>query len=378
MTPLPFPLRSLAALPLLLAMTLGAPPALAQGPAAEDAHANTREQDKDRLIADLLKRVEALERKLADVPAETTTAAPAAVSRTPPPAAPAVPHPAGEPVDEQDMERALERALVRQGGLVLPPMSFELEPRLSTEYDSDSSLQLINTGGQLQVAWQDLERSRNEASLALRVGLPGRSQLDIVQPFAYNHERRTDSLGNEDRRSSSGRGNLEIGLTKELLDESSRIPGTLVAVRWIEAGDADDFGSPTAVSSSFGAWQGSVTLIKRHDPMVFFGSLSHSFNKSRTLGGAHIDPGDSTGLTLGSILAVSPSTSLRFDVEMTRSEDIAINGQDIAGSSAVVAMFNTGFSFALSPRVLLGIEAGIGLTERAPDFRFEVSLPIRL
>lgn len=373
MTLLPAPLRSLTTLALFFALAAGPTPALAQEPGDEGLVANMREQDKDRLIADLLKRVEALERKLADVP---LAAAP--VSRPQPADAPATPHPADEPADAQDMERALERALVRQGGLVLPPMSFELEPRLATEYDSDSSLRLIDTNGQLQVAWQDLERSRNEASLALRVGLPGRSQLDIVQPFAYNHERRSDSLGNDDRQSSSGRGNLEVGLTKELLDESNHVPGTLVALRWIEAGSADDFGSPTAVASSFGAWQGSVTLIKRHDPMVFFGSLSHSFNRSRTLRGADIDPGDSTGLTLGSILAVSPSTSMRFDVEMTRSEDLSIDGQDIAGSGAVVAMFNTGFSFALSPKVLLGIEAGIGLTERAPDFRFEVSLPIRL
>jgi hypothetical protein len=106
----------------LLMLPAAADRALAQTPASHEPAAQAGEGDKDRLIADLFRRVEALEQKLAQVPppaaaTETVPAQPATAERAR--------HPAGQPADAQDMERAL----VRHGGLLLPPMSIELEPQ---------------------------------------------------------------------------------------------------------------------------------------------------------------------------------------------------------------------------------------------------------
>lgn len=111
--------------------------------------------------------------------------------------------------------------------------------------------------------------------------------------------------------------------------------------------------------------------------MVFFGSLSRTMNYSRSIRGLTIDPGNTTGVKLGSILAISPGTSMRAGLELSRAAGATINGTPLPGSSATAGFFNTGFSFGLTPRQLLNIEAGIGLTTDSPDFRIEASLPIR-
>lgn len=148
-------------------------------------------------------------------------------------------------------------------------------------------------------------------------------------------------------------------------------------MQWRNAGTAEDFANPATTSSSFRTLQGALTVVKRRDPLVFYGTLSHAINYSRTINGLAIAPGNSTGLKIGSILAVSPDTSMRFSFELSRSGETSVNGAAVAGSNAVVGLFNTGFSFVLSPKALLGVEAGFGLTHNSPDFRLGVSLPIR-
>jgi uncharacterized membrane protein len=83
---------------------------------------------RDALVEELRRRIELLERRLEEKPA------PPSQSASPPPAAAPAPAPKPTASEEAGREdegaRALERTLVRAGGLVLPQGAFEFEPRL--------------------------------------------------------------------------------------------------------------------------------------------------------------------------------------------------------------------------------------------------------
>jgi hypothetical protein len=380
-------------IPLVFGMS-GIADAQAQAQAATSMSSGTDSAvDKDRIIADLLRRVETLERRLADTPrtAPATTQASSQGQKIVPAPAKAsgassgmplstaanpAASSANEPADEET-SRALERTLIREGGLVLPVHAYEIEPRLTYEYRSSNALQIVNIGGQPQVSRQDMKRDAFEASVGIRAGLRWATQLDIQLPYARNRERRV-VLGVSDQTDrASGFGNLEIGITKQLLNESKGVPGMLGTLRWHGAGATDDFGNPAAVGSSFRSLQAALTLVKRQDPVVFFGGLSHEVIYPKTINAASINPGNATGMRLGSILALSPDTSMRLGFQFSRSAETIVNGAKIAGSSATVGLLDAGFSIVLSPKMLLGVEAGFGLTPSSPDFRLGISLPVR-
>ena len=91
-----------------------------------------------------------------------------------------------------------------------------------------------------------------------------------------------------------------------------------------------------------------------------------------------IRPGDAFGLSLGTVLAASPETSLRFFVDNAFFMNTKVDGRDVPGSDEVVGIFSIGASSILSSRVFVDVELGIGLTEAAPDYTIGVAFPIRL
>jgi hypothetical protein len=135
-------------------------------------------------------------------------------------------------------------------------------------------------------------------------------------------------------------------------------------------------GEPSA-GGGFHALQGALTLVKRQDPLVFFGTASYTSVLERRHSGADIDPGDSVGLKLGTILAASPRTSIRGGFELNRSGRTKINDVSRPGSDTAVATLQFGLATLLTRGTLLDIQLNIGVTPDAPDFALIVALPIR-
>ncbi len=338
-------------------------------------------------IAVLLARIDALERRLAAIEgrAPATAAATEAQPQASSPAAP-VANPtvaasgqgaAAEPVTPQDeMARALERALVREGGLLLPPAAAEIEPRFSYLHRAVSGLDLVQTGGDPQLARVSRRADAQQLALGFRVGLPAQMQLDLLLPYASMRERVTaGGLSSAD--TISGLGASEIGLSWQLWPAAAGT-GAVASLRWTEPGDeVFERAAVLPASGSFRAWQASMFVVRRNDPVVFFGALSHADRQARRIAGQRVDPGDVTSLRGGAIIALSPEMSLRLGLDLGWSRDMQVDRMRAPGSGAVTAEFSTGFSFALTPRALLGVEAGIGLTDVSPDFRIGLSLPWR-
>jgi hypothetical protein len=316
---------------------------------------------RDAIILDLVERVEALEGRL--------PRGGAADQRSKETGQPTVPDDVSRPSDEET-SRALERTLVREGGLVLPTASIEIEPRYFYTYRGSDALQIVTLNGQQVVARQDVQRDRSDSSLNLRIGLPWTSQIDFRVPFILDWQDTATAASERSKRKRSGLGDIELGWTKQLISERGWLPDLLTLLNWkSKTGEAN-------IGSGFHGIEGGLTAVKRRDPLAFFGTVSHNWSLSGKQAGNDVDLGNTVGLRLGTILATSPDTSLRFALEMNRSARAEINSQKIPGSDSVIGLFEFGLATIVFPRTLLDFTVGMGLTSDSPDFTLGVSLPI--
>lgn len=244
---------------------------------------------------------------------------------------------------DEESARALERALVRQGGSVIPPKAFEMEPEITYFYSEP--------GG--------VRRDTVRSAMTLRLGLPWSSQLDVRVPYVVY-----DKLAGVS--SSSGLGDIDVGLTKQLNAERAFVPELLISARWKTTTGRTETNPPTG--NGVDTVQGALTAVKRQDPLVFFGSVAYA----ASLGSGPFDVGDFAGGRLGVFLAATPDTSLLFDIDVNST---FTNRFDEFGRLFGVA--EVGFLTVLSRKTVLNINAGFGFTPAAPDFRLTVSLPIR-
>lgn len=340
---------------------------------------------RDSVISDLQRRVQALEEKWGTAGGVTgpTSSASAPAPRTPTPPASTTEKAVGEGIDEELLARALERSLVLTRGILLPRGQREIEPGLQYDYTRRSGLGIVGTA----VASRDIRRENYVASLGLRAGLPWASQLELTIPYGYQKiESITGGVGATS--DDTGIGDIKLGISKQLLAERGGRPGLIGNVTWQRStGDSNLavltnpavglLAPSTSLGAGFDSLQTTLTAVKRMDPLVFLGSLSHSFNRSTTLGGASVDPSDTNSGTFRTILAASPDVSLRAGFSLARTGNTKLNGVPIPGSRQTIGLVELGGSVVLTRRVLLDLTIGAGLTEDSPDLVLGVSLPIR-
>lgn len=392
----------------VLAGSLAAP-AGAADPTLDDLRRQLRESQaqverRDEVINDLVRRVGELERRAAasaatTVPGVVPPRGPVPASLRAPPqrpapgrgsllaqqpgdpgAAPPPPKPGQAPgaieVDEQAAERALERTLVAGGALLLPFGQAEFEPSFNyTRRDGDVPT-LVSVGGDLVGGDQNVKRDEMVPALGLRIGLPWDSQLEFGLPYNVVYEQRTINVGTGSRVTESDTGNsigdLSIAFAKTVFREKGWRPDLVARVTY-DSDTGEKFDNGVSLSGGFNDVRGSLVAVKRQDPLAFVGSLAyqHSFEND------DIQPGDQYTLSLGTVLALSPQTSLRFSLQQQFVDSVELNGQEINNTDQRVANAQIGLSTSLARGLLFDIVGGIGLTEDSPDYFFGMSLPYR-
>jgi hypothetical protein len=399
-----------------------------RGQAASDPHPTMEQllrrlEERDALIADLQRRVEELERHIA------TTADRAPPVNEPPAAAQPVPSvppvassaqqapsnaerrnakrvgPTGTPpastgtyastqteeasavesgaaqaapgqfeVDEEAAERALERTLVVTGALLLPFGTADIQ--LSFAYiRSQEDVPTFSEQGRQLIALQEVRGNTFNGDLFLRFGLPFDSQLEVGIPYRYVEQEVIIERGFGARANTeahgSGFGDITLGLAKGLLHEHGWWPNLIGRVTWdTDSGETSDDGF--ALGGGFNELQGSLTMIKRQDPLVFIGSASYgtTFEKD------DINPGDQLGFSVGALLAASPETSLSIILNQTFVNELEVGDRALSGSDLVVGTLNFGASSIIGRGKFLGLTAGIGLTDNAPNYSVGISFAV--
>jgi hypothetical protein len=235
--------------------------------------------------------------------------------------------------------RALERTLVQQGGLLLPPWIFEVEPGFTYSYTGSNTLEFTELGGETAIVQTDANRDTLETSLNLRIGLPWALQVEVHVPYLFDDEDIV-SGGRVIRRGDAGLGDIQISLTKQMLAQNERLPSLLATVAWKTAsGDSDgDLSLGTGAHSI----QLAGTAVIARDAMVYVGTLSITESFEGEQSGRNYEPGDNLGIRVASILAVSPDTSLTFALDTEYIDDAEVEGERVAGSDPRPTQLSSG------------------------------------
>ena len=329
-------------------------------------------QERDKVITELLGRVEALERRVgvqrrAKAPEQNVERNLAKGSKR---------APGTVIVEEGDAERALERSLTRGGALLLRSGVLEVEPSISYARKEDTAPRFITSGGVVSVGETERNADRLTADLAMRLGLPRDSQLEIGIPYRWREVESVTKVGfaptDQSSQSGAGFGDLRVGLAKTLLREGLWRPDLVGRFTWdTDTGKEADNG--VSLGGGFHEFRGALTAIKRQDPIAFVGGLSYE----HTLKNGNVQPGPTVAANFGSYIALSPETSLRLVFSGAHQNETEVSGQKIDGSDQTIGTFVVGGSTLLARGTLLNLSVGIGLTADADDFSISMSLPIR-
>lgn len=280
-------------------------------------------------------------------------------------------------VDEEAAQRALERTLTQSGVLLLPEGAFNITPSFSytrNEINTGELLDVTNPiTGASGLVLSDNRTRRNEFSARadLKYGLPKDAQLELGLPYNYVRSSTVSSFGDGTSDNGSGIGDITIGLAKTFMQEKGKFPDLIGRLTY-NTGSGRKTDNQVSLGGGYRQVSGEVVALKRQDPLAFFAgaSYSHVFEED------DIKPGNAIGLSLGAVLAASPATSLQFGFSQIHRQKQEVNGNKIQGSEQTYGIVNIGTSSILSRNTMLQATVGIGVGEDAPDYSFNLSLPI--
>jgi len=280
-------------------------------------------------------------------------------------------------VDEQAAERALERTLIQGGALLLPRWRMQLAPSVTYSLNEADFPVVVAIGDEQLLGANAIERTVVNANLDVRMGLPFDSQFELSMPYRWVDEETTTgiqgvAIGQIDKRSGKGSSSLEVGLAKTFVRESGWRPDIVGRITW-GSGSGDRIDDDVILGGGFETLSGSLSFIKRSDPLVFLGSVSY-----RTFSDEDgIEPGDQFGISFGTALAVSPNSSLFATLSNQIIEETTLGSNQVGGTDRSSISLNLGASTMVSKRILFNLTTGIGLSENAPDYSITLSASMR-
>lgn len=255
--------------------------------------------------------------------------------------------------EDEETNRALERTLVQQGGMLLGAGTGELEPQLSYAHWDKSRSALRHVG---------------EAALVFRAGLGWESQFQARVPYLHVS---TASASTTDV------GDIDLSLSRQFVQEAGPVPSLVASIGWLSRTGNDGFGGEVPTGGGFNVLQAGATALKRQDPLVYYAGLSYAWPRARQIGGTEIEPGDTLGVRLGSILAASPQASVNVGLNLGFVRATRLDGERVPDSDTVVGTLQIGFGTIFTRSVLLNLSGDFRVTGNVPNFRLNASLPIR-
>ncbi|HEY0161910.1 MAG TPA: transporter [Edaphobacter sp.] len=230
-------------------------------------------------------------------------------------------------------------------------------------------------------------------TFSARLGLPHKFQFETYVPYGYQLNRTVDGNNSQTSESSFGMGDITFGLSRQIALEHHRVPDLLANVLFKTTTGIDSFNlnsSQTALGTGFYAVQGNLTAAKANDPVVFFGNLSYTANLNGThsvptndpdnpqaMIPGHFKPGDAIGFQIGSILSLTPETSMTIGWDQRFTRATTLNSQIIPASYLAEGSLRLGASYLYAPGRTIDLSFGIGLTPDTPNLQFSIGFPLR-
>ena len=257
--------------------------------------------------------------------------------------------------EDDELAGALENALVRQGGRLLPRGAFEVEPEVSYFYDEPT---------------KGRRRDHYGAAVSIRAGLPAALQIEARLPYVLRDH--WSGVGK-----ASGMGDIVLGLSKEVLSEKEYLPAA-IAFAYLKSKTGQIERSPSTGSGQRAVQMG-LSITRRRDPAVLFGSLSYTaqHGRFRLRDGTSGTAGDVLGGRMGAMLAVTPDTSLHCAVSANSHAQHYLDRRTVEASDRLHGTFEFGAATTIGRGLFLNVGAGIGFTPAAPKFALQVSVPMR-
>lgn len=257
-------------------------------------------------------------------------------------------------LDDPEMDRALERALQRNGAAVLAPYVLETTPSLSWSHTGRDALQNKET--------------IYGATIDTRMGLPGGFMIGATLPY---FDRNVDQRGD-----NNGIGDASFTLWKSLISGSDS-PSVVASVRYsIPTGD--DFREANIpLGSGFHKISGRLSAVKRIAPLAFYGNFSYTHHFENTVNNISANRSGIFGVGGGVNLAATPDITLSTGLNFTFENELEIDGIQIENSKSTIGIVSLGAGIILNRNVFLQLSAGFGITDDAPDVIIGASLPIR-
>lgn len=221
-------------------------------------------------------------------------------------------------------------------------------------------------------------------SLELSYGLRDNLTVTANLPLVYKMDTQLS-------RSAVGLGDISVGMRWQPIPLKTGLPTTTLFGTFSTATGDSPFKinalSDLSTGKGYYSLNTGVSVSKVTDPLVLFGSASMSMSNnvgnlnqargSRILTG--VTPGNTVGFSMGF------AYSLNYDVSMSASfqQSITANnrykfadGTFVESPTQVSALVNFALSLRTSPKRIVNLNLGYGLTEDTPDVMLGFSLPI--
>lgn len=330
-------------------------------------------------------------------PDSATTSTPAASSDTTaaptPNAAPAAADTARDALKQKSTDTTSEKTLQQVFQASEKTYSLTKKGTFSMNYDlsysffRDSRIDIALSEDSSTISRLRIEEDAQHSfvnTIDVSYGLRNNLTLSGSLPLVY----KLDTLGNKQ---TMGLGDISVGLRWQPIPLKRGLPTTTLFTTLSTAtGDSPyEINATNDLSTGKGYYSVStgISMSKVTDPLVIYGSTSFSFsNKVSGLNQARgnraitsVSPGNSLGLSVGF------AYSLNYDVSMSASysQSISANsrygfsdGTFVEPATQVSSSLNYTLSLRTSPKRIVNISVGYGLTEDTPDVTLGFSMPL--
>lgn len=252
-------------------------------------------------------------------------------------------------------------------------------------------------------------------SLTGRWTVTDRLQLSLSVPFVYREtttrsggQELSSILETEKKVDDSDLGDIALGVSYRLFPETPTRPDIVWNTSVIAPTGRDPYGIdfledplntnlqfPEELPTGSGLWgvQTGLSFLKTLDPAILFGSISWRHYLKDSFDDLGSDPeaapspgdvqlGDQYQFSLGIAFALNERTSLstsftqRF-IDTTEISRPGLGAQAIVGSDATTGTFDVGVTYAMTDRLSVVSNLGMGLTNDASDYAFALKFPYR-